>query len=114
MEFFTNLKYQSVGVLIVLTSLGGLAVIVSLVAAALAPGHAARSKASATQAAKAPVVSASSETVPPEIFAVIAAAVAVSVKIPHEILEIHPVQNPMLSAWSVEGRRQIFQSHSVR
>ncbi len=111
LEFLMNLKYQTVGILIVMTSLGGLAIIVSLVAAALSPGRAAR--AAAIEAAT-PAAEPAAGQIPPEIYAVIAAAVSVTVKIPHEILEVHAAPNPMLSAWSVEGRRQIFQSHSPR
>lgn len=56
-------------------------------------------------------VSPAGERIAPEILAVISAAVAVSMKgTPHRIVAISPAPQ----AWSLEGRRQIFQSHTVR
>jgi Na+-transporting methylmalonyl-CoA/oxaloacetate decarboxylase gamma subunit len=109
LEFFKNLRYQTVGVMIVMTSLCGLAVLVALVARGLASAP----KSKKPPAPEAPPA-AVAEGISPEIRAVIAAAVHVTLKSPHRILQVEPVQNLQLHAWSVEGRRQIFQSHTFR
>jgi hypothetical protein len=63
---------------------------------------------------------ASDPNLPPEIIAVIAAAVHVSLKTPFRIVSIETSRHPetisqlSLHAWSVEGRRQIFDSKRVR
>jgi hypothetical protein len=108
LEFFSNLRFQTVGVMIVLTSLGGLAIIVTAVGRALEPrlGGGSRALPAAVQS--------SAQDVPPEIRAAIAAAVVFAVKTPHRILTVTQTHDPRLSAWSVEGRRQIFHSHTVR
>lgn len=55
-----------------------------------------------------------------EILAVIAAAVAVAVEGPHQILSaqavVQPLDTPMfvVNPWSMEGRFQIFRSRQVR
>ncbi|MDR2463108.1 MAG: hypothetical protein LBD30_04935 [Verrucomicrobiales bacterium] len=66
----------------------------------------------------APLPAADSGGIPGELVAVIAAAVDAVISGPHRILSINPVDGqdstqPTL-AWSVEGRRQIFQSHALR
>lgn len=108
-EFFNNLRYQTVGVLIVMTSLCGLAVLVALVARGLTIVP--KSKKPPSPETPPAVIA---EGISPEIRAVIAAAVHVTLKSPHRILQVEPVQNLQLHAWSVEGRRQIFQSHTFR
>jgi|SRR5690348_13737438 hypothetical protein len=52
----------------------------------------------------------------PEIAAVIAAAVAVTIDRPHRLVSVQPVQTPVpyLNVWALEGRTQIFQSHKIR
>ena len=54
----------------------------------------------------------------PQLLAVIAAAIDTVIKVPHLIHSIHEIgsDQPAFDArdWSVEGRRQIFSSHSVR
>lgn len=108
LDFIRNLRYQSTGMLIVLLSLGTLAVVVGLVARLLEPGQ-------ARPFSSQPAASLNSaDAITPEIQAVIAAAVVVVLKSPHRIHEVRPVLNPNLSAWSAEGRRQIFQSHTFR
>ncbi len=64
---------------------------------------------SAAPAAPAPVVPAG---LPPELVAVIAATVQVSLEGPYRIQAIVPV-NPGQD-WAHEGRRQIFASHQIR
>lgn len=63
----------------------------------------------AAPAAPAPVVPAG---LPPELVAVIAATVQVSLEGPYRIQAIVPV-NPGQD-WAHEGRRQIFASHQIR
>ena len=63
----------------------------------------------AASAAPAPVVPAG---LPPELVAVIAATVQVSLEGPYRIQAIVPV-NPGQD-WAHEGRRQIFASHQIR
>ncbi len=109
--FLTNLRYQTVGVMIVMTSLCVLAVLVTVVAKGLSFFPTA--KKSPAPAPEAPVA-VTKDGISPEIRAVIAAAIHVSLKSPHRILHVQSVQNPQLHAWSVEGRRQIFQSHTFR
>lgn len=56
----------------------------------------------------------------PEVLAVIAAAVEVSVGQNARIAEVHPVKpvvpgvEALMQQWSVEGRRQIYSSHQIR
>ena len=56
-------------------------------------------------------------SVPAEIAAVIAAAVAVVLDRPHLVVSVQQVTAPVvpqINAWAVEGRTQIFMSHKVR
>ena len=57
-----------------------------------------------------PASSATNDVVPPEVVAVIAAAVATTVGKKQRIVSIRP-QN---SSWSQAGRQQIHSSHNVR
>src|SRR5947207_741559 len=55
--------------------------------------------------------------VPPEIVAVIAAAVAVTLGgRAHRVVSVQPVQpsSPFMNIWAVEGRTEIFHSHRLR
>lgn len=105
LEFFRNLRYQGTGMLVVIVSLGLLALIVSFVAKILEPRPASASP-QLTQPA--------GEEIPPEVQAVIAAAVLTVLRSSHRIHHIRPPADPHLTAWSAEGRRQIFLSHSIR
>lgn len=111
--FLHNLSYQTVGLAIVMTSLGGLAVIVSVVAALLAP-LGSRSKAPLRPLQAVMGGAATEDEAGDELHAVVAAAVHVALGKPHKILSVQPVRNVQLQAWSVEGRRQIFHSHTLR
>lgn len=103
-DFASNAQYQLVGIAIVMCALGALAVLVSILGRLLAP--------------RKPVVAAplpaAPAAIPPEVLAAIAAAVYDSLRTPHRILEVSQPPDPRLSAWSVEGRRQIFHSHTLR
>jgi hypothetical protein len=54
--------------------------------------------------------------VAPEIAAVIAAAVAVTINRPYRLVSVQQVATPVphLNVWALEGRTQIFQSHKIR
>ena len=71
------------------------------------------------KAADSPAVVAGDE-ITPEIVAVVAAAVHALIQEPHRILSISQAGDRAgqltqeIQAWSMEGRRQIFQSHRVR
>jgi hypothetical protein len=55
--------------------------------------------------------------VPPQIAAVIAAAVSVVLDQPYRLVAVQQVSAPVvphLNVWAVEGRTQIFMSHRVR
>ena len=55
--------------------------------------------------------------VAPEIVAVIAAAIAVTLGgRPHRVVSVQPVQpsGPYMNIWAVEGRTEIFHSHRLR
>jgi len=111
LTFLQNLQFQAVGVMVVMTSLGGLAIVVAILAALLAPMHKPARAASAAVPQAAVLLPGE---IPPEVRAVIAAAVHTVLKSPHRIVDVQPAANPLLQAWSMEGRRQIFQSHSFR
>jgi len=55
-------------------------------------------------------------SLPADIAAVIAAAVAVAFDRPHRLVSVQQVQTPVpyLNVWALEGRTQIFQSHRIR
>lgn len=112
---FENAVFQGVGLAVVMVSLGALAIAVTLIGAAMTWNARKPTKASEPAGDTVPFPVASGvECVPPEVVAVIAAAVHATVRQPHRIVRINPPHSPWLQAWSAEGRRQIFQSHSVR
>lgn len=112
LPFSESLQFQVVGVSIVALSLSGLAVLVSFVALGLRATDRKKPTPEAV-ASTAPAAPELHGGIPPEIRAAIAAAVHVTLKSPHRILDVQPV-NPMIQAWSIEGRRSIFQSHRLR
>ncbi|MEI6035909.1 MAG: hypothetical protein WCS65_16710 [Verrucomicrobiae bacterium] len=79
----------------------------SLGAASPASAASASSNASLASAAS----PAADDGIPPEIFAVIASAVYFSIGESHRIVSVSPAAS---LAWSREGRRSIFRSHSFR
>lgn len=102
-----NLSYQAAGLAVVILSLGLLAIVVGVI------GRLLTRRPAAVKASAKPALAGESG-IPPETIAVITAAVAVTLRKPHHILQIRPVNSPWLQAWSLEGRRQIFQSHNPR
>lgn len=114
-DFFYSLSYQIAGVIIVIASLTLLAIAVVLA------GYVLRkiSEGTLVKPEQAPVESpvvaeAPREEIPPDIRAVIAAAVVAALDPSYHIVEITSATDVRLQAWSLEGRRQIFSSHSVR
>lgn len=53
------------------------------------------------------------DSLPPEIVAAISAAVVCTVGTEQRIVSVAPVTHEKM-AWSLEGRRQVFQSHKLR
>ncbi len=126
LTFWQNLNYQAVGVAIVIFSLGFLALAVYLVGKVihavmqatqrpmLVPPQPVEPMPPLTVGRKEAGAPAAEPAISREVRAVIAAAVYVSLKGAHRIIEISPVTTAQTHAWSMEGRRQIFQSHRVR
>lgn len=131
-----TIHYQSFGFWVLIGVLGALAVILVWLGKILGraevraerstaialPSVASSSPVSAPSANIAGAITAQTpvapEEVPPEVFAVIAAALSVVLREPHAILAIeggYPApMDPRRLAWSMEGRRQIFGSHQTR
>ncbi len=114
-NLWDNLRFQTTGILVVFFALGSLALVVALSGRLFV---ALEKRQAAAKAVPSPDLRAAppGEGVPPEISAVIAAAVAVALAgRPFAVRRVHLVQaSEQLRAWSVEGRRQIYASHKVR
>lgn len=67
----------------------------------------------ATTAASQPAVTAPASEVTPEDFAIIAAAVTTLLGRSARVVQVSPADGHNV-AWSIEGRRSIYQSHMVR
>lgn len=111
-----SLRFQFVGFMIVMLVLSTLWLLIQCVGA-IFQKTASRVKAIPSKKS-APAMSNAGST-PPEVVAAIAAAVHVVVGASHRIVSVRPVvvatQSALnINAWSVEGRRQIFSSHSFR
>lgn len=136
LTFSQDLAYQAVGIMAVLGSLASIAVILSVLAQVLNRSKSRKSPAAdkiaepsqvpqvppvpgaptavASTDAPAVVNSSDSSQIPPGVRAAIAAAVHVTLGAGYRVLEISQVSGDKLQIWSMEGRRQIFQSHRVR
>jgi len=85
--------------------------------ALLMPGIPSVAKPVPAEAALPPTkIAAVAEQMPPEILAVIAAAIEVVLGQPHRVVSVQPVTAPMpeLNVWALEGRMDQFKSHKVR
>jgi hypothetical protein len=106
--FIENLQYQITGLLVVLTSLAGLAVVVWIAGKIFAVrdrGRQATIEAAAIEA----------EHIPGPIFAAIAAAVQVALEDQHFVIHGIKLADPRGNmAWSAEGRRSIYASKNLR
>ena len=110
-----DLSYQSVGMAIVLLALATIALVLFLLGKVFqSTVPAKKAPAPPTRAAtnSAPGTAPADAVISPETFAVIAAAVYLELPGMSRIVEIR--QSPTAQVWSMEGRRQIFQSHRVR
>lgn len=114
-----SLQYQLTGFLVVLFTLGSLALLVGLI------GHfftaSASHRAPAGTAAPSPVPSrtpspaASDEEIPSAVLAAIAGAVAATLGDSRFAIRGVKVADPKQNlAWSAEGRRTIYASHQIR
>lgn len=118
-SFLENIRFQGVGLVLVLLALGFIAFIVSLTG---------RLFKKIEKRKPSPVISAVPEQLlaltqaedPQVLIAVITASVYSVIQGSHRIISIKPVVNGKvleelyLQAWSVEGRRQHLASHKVR
>lgn len=118
-SFWENLRFQTVGFIIVLTSLG-LLTLVLISIGWLFKKREAQKAASAVRTTPEKSLALRKEEDPHELLAVIAAAVYSAIGESHRIVSIRPVDNGKiigelyLQAWSMEGRRQHFASHKIR
>jgi hypothetical protein len=66
----------------------------------------------ATPSKTSPIV----EPMPPEMLAVIAAAIAVVLDRPHRVVSVQQplAQTPEVNVWALEGRMEQFMSHKIR
>ena len=102
--FADNLQYQITGLLVVLSTLGGMALIVWL-AGKLFAIRDRRKQTAAAEAAR----------IPPPLHAVIAAAVATVLQDRTFVIQGIRTVDPRSSlAWSAEGRRSIYATRRVR
>jgi len=55
-------------------------------------------------------------TIPPEIIAVIAAAIAAMIETPHRLIHVKEASFPVphFNVWAYEGRAQLSLSHRIR
>jgi Na+-transporting methylmalonyl-CoA/oxaloacetate decarboxylase gamma subunit len=114
-SLWQDVGYQTVGVFIVVGSLGFLAVVLTILGKFLRPRPAAATSLAGEAARLSATSSASGgEEITPELRAVIVAAVHETLGARHRVLDIETPLNPQQVAWSMEGRRQIFLSHRVR
>jgi Na+-transporting methylmalonyl-CoA/oxaloacetate decarboxylase gamma subunit len=112
--FADNLQFQLTGLLVVLVTLGTLAIAVSLIGRLFI---AAQSRRAAAPAASGPAtpVAATEDEIPGPVFAAIAAAVSTALAdrrfVIRGVQTVDPRQN---LAWGAEGRRSIYASRNVR
>lgn len=108
-----SFRFQVTGLLVVLTALGALCVLIALIGRFFLAAER-RTRAAAASERHAGVATGGG-AVPPEIQAVIAAAVAAVLQGRHfAVRAVHYVEPDQRRAWSLEGRRQIYASHQVR
>ena len=118
MSLLENLRFQTVGFIIVMVILGLIALIMSLVGWLFRNAGGQKLATGAGTALERSLAVIQEED--PQVVAVIAAAVYSTVEEAHRIVSIRPViegktvEDLYLQAWSVEGRRQHFASHKIR
>jgi hypothetical protein len=115
--FADNLQFQITGLIVVIFTLGSLAVLVALIGKVFTTleRHRASTAVAAAPADFASAPSASGEAIPAPVFAAIAAAV--STALGDQNFTIHGVKaaDPRENlAWGAEGRRTIYATRKVR
>lgn len=110
-ELGESIAFQFTGLLVVFTALGLIWLSLTLVGGFFRR-RAAAAPSPVPAPAVAPAVVPAATDLPPELVAVIAAAVQVSLTGAYRIQAIVPVGTGQ--DWAHEGRRQIFASHQVR
>jgi Na+-transporting methylmalonyl-CoA/oxaloacetate decarboxylase gamma subunit len=112
--FADNLQFQLTGLLVVLVTLGTLAILVSLIGRFFIAAQARQIPAGVPSTAAAPAA-APAEGIPGPVFAAIAAAVSTALADQRFVIRgvqtVDPRQN---LAWGAEGRRSIYASRNVR
>jgi Na+-transporting methylmalonyl-CoA/oxaloacetate decarboxylase gamma subunit len=112
--FADNLQFQLTGLLVVLVTLGTLAILVSLIGRFFIAAQSRRASAPAPAGPATPVAGGGDEISGP-VFAAIAAAVSTALGDQRFVIRgvqtVDPRQN---LAWSAEGRRSIYASRNVR
>jgi Na+-transporting methylmalonyl-CoA/oxaloacetate decarboxylase gamma subunit len=112
--FADNLQFQLTGLLVVLVTLGTLAILVSLIGRVFIAAQSRRAAAPAPAGSATPVAGGGDE-IPGPVFAAIAAAVSTALGDQRFVIRgvqtVDPRQN---LAWSAEGRRSIYASRNVR
>jgi Na+-transporting methylmalonyl-CoA/oxaloacetate decarboxylase gamma subunit len=111
-EFGDSIVFQLTGLLVVFTALGLIWLSLTLVGHWFKRNVAAPAPAAATVAPTPTPAATASDEISPEVVAVIAAAVQVSLSGSYRIEAIVPVTHGQ--DWAHEGRRRIFASHHVR
>ena len=107
--FGENLQYQITGILVVLFTLGALALVVWLA------GKVFTARSPQQASARAPAPAAAAEAVPGPIYAAIAAAVSVALEDRHFVIHGVRLTDPRVNmAWGAEGRRSIYASRKLR
>jgi Na+-transporting methylmalonyl-CoA/oxaloacetate decarboxylase gamma subunit len=112
-SFWEDVNFQLVGFVIVLLTLTGLWLALEVIGQYFKSAG----KRQAAAVASAPVHVPEEEGTDPELFAVIAAAVDTAINMPHQIVSITSEARPgsgSHSAWSSEGRKDIYRSHTIR
>lgn len=114
--FADNLQFQLTGLLVVLTTLGSLAVLVALIGKIfIALQKAPASTASATPAAPAGPAATPAGDIPGPVFAAIAAAVSTALGDRNfTIRGVQAVDPRSNMSWGAEGRRAIYASRKLR
>lgn len=118
-SFLENLRFQTVGFIIVLVALGLLTLVLISIGWLFKKWEARKAApAAGTTSEKSLALRQEEDT--HELLAVIAAAVYSAIGESHRIVSIRPVINGKiigelyLQAWSMEGRRQHLASHKIR
>lgn len=101
-----DLQYQLTGFLVVISALGGIALLVWITGRLFAAGGTAK-----RDAATGPAAESTSE-IPGPVLAAISAAVSVALEGRHFV--VYSISPAGRGAWSAEGRRAIYRSHQLR